>query len=139
MKHSEYHYGWIHYKSVDPIARKSDLIGIDGEKIGDPIHEELRMYNASNKDPLATIKYNGKKYSFLMSKPPEPDPEPELLPGTLFWAPISEAEIKSCIAQALKDLKPKSRQQRRHIERGVRKDLKSKNIIRKVEEDGRKD
>lgn len=123
---SEYAYGWMYYRSIKPTGIK-DMKGNDQ-------FTTLKIYNASEKEPTLSLSIKGKQYVFVPRKP-EPEHDPELKPGDMFWGPVSQDEIKMLTKQrtdAMKKQGKPSRADLRRAERDMKARLKGQNVIRTV-------
>jgi len=138
-KKNPYAYGWTYYRSNEP---KSSVLNLSGE----PDHEILRIYNATDKPPQVAISIQGKKYTLLL-RSPEKDENPDLSPGTNVFADLTRAEISSLVSQEIKaaeegypengkatrEPRKLSRQEKRKIERDREKYYSRISVVKTIE------
>lgn len=130
MRKQVYAYGWVEYRSIEPTSKIAD-------KDGNLPYKVLRIYNAFGRDPELTISVKGEKFRHRLIEP-QPDPDPDLQPGTHVFFPLSKQEIEKFIQDELDSPEGKktikTRAEKRRHAKACRKYYESIAVFKTIEE-----
>lgn len=122
---SLYAYGWLRYKKI-----LTGILDLQGKPT---LGEEIRIYNAVDRDPELSLSIKGEKYVWSPHDP-EPDPTPELPVGTRYYRRLSATEaaelakkhVEGLVDKTRAEGKPTGRSIRRAAERNAKKFVKGR-------------